>query len=360
MGFVGTRPILRDLPGKPVMRNFSRLIILLVVILTLAESQCHSATENWQNERSTLKLVREINVGSGPISAYHIDLQSSLIFAGTLDGRIRIVSPAGAVLNEHQVTSGSIEQLLYSHNEQTLVILGLPPPIQLWHITKQEKIGTLVGPFGHYETMALSPDGRVVAALAARAGGGQILIWDVAGQKLQRTIDDVKLAGRLVFTPDGKKIVGAGNGMIVDDVATGALLANKVVTAKGIGLHALSNDGRWLAVKTVVKVTENGESEVWIYEIASWRRVAVLKNVASSINSLSFSPNNSWLAAGSGYIGGYGGHYGRLYLWRTSNWVRQFDDVTHFEAILSVRFSSDSKTLISADSNGLVKYWQIK
>src|SRR5262249_45699223 len=83
--------------------------------------------------------------------------------------------------------------------------------------------GRLVGGVhvkGTLETLDFSPDGTRVAAAGL---AGDIVIWNIAGHKLERTIRHGQLTLAIRFSPDGKEIAAGDVPGNVDfwDVATG-------------------------------------------------------------------------------------------------------------------------------------------
>jgi WD40 repeat protein len=257
----------------------------------------------------------------------------------------------------------SIEQILHSQKEDVIAVLG-SKEIELWNLTKRTKIRSLVGPLGYYQKITLSPDQRTLAASANRLPAqGQIAIWNIAEGRLLKTVENpngkLKIAGPLLFTSNGTKLlVGAQGGVIIIDAVSGKLEREIVAHAQGeIHSMALSADGRSLAVSFSRSPSESSiSSEISVLDLVTYRQSALLSGVAMFPNSLIYSLDGSQLLAGSGTVGSQG----HLQIWRTTDWRKWFDDVIHVDRILSMQYSVEGTLLVSVDGSGFIKYWRLK
>jgi WD40 repeat protein len=101
--------------------------------------------------------------------------------------------------------SGSVEGLASQPDEHRLISAG--SDIRFWDVRTRRETGKLNPRSGLFISLALSPDGR---RLAAGASNGRIMIWDAASLEEVATLDghneEVK---QLAFTPDGDHLVSA-------------------------------------------------------------------------------------------------------------------------------------------------------
>ena len=105
---------------------------------------------------------------------------------------------------------------------------------------------------------------------------------------------------------------------------------------------AFSPGGQYLAVASGIGV--------WIYEVATSRALMLIPT-ASSVTSVSFSPDGATLASGSGN--------GTILLWDVATGEPIATLQGHTDWINSVSFSPDGATLASASSDGTVKLWDV-
>jgi WD40 repeat protein len=129
--------------------------------------------------------------------------------------------------------------------------------LELWE-TPSGKKRTLQQPTPAWSALALSPDGRLLAA-GARAGG-VVTLWDVAGRKRQAIIaghDPSRAVADVLFAPGGRVLASRDSGGEVRlwDVAAGRPLAT--LAASG-GPLAFAPDGRSLVAGTPGGVRRRG------------------------------------------------------------------------------------------------------
>jgi WD40 repeat protein len=127
-------------------------------------------------------------------------------------------------------------------------------------------------------------------------------IWDVASGRVDRDISGrmgwlFRLAfapgGRRVATvgdtPDGRPKAGVKGEVIVWDVTTG----REILSLPGRMCVAFSRDGRRLAAMAATRAVK-------IWDASTGREERVRTEFAGVINSVTFSPDGSRLAAGGG------------------------------------------------------------
>ena len=109
-------------------------------------------------------------------------------------------------------------------------------------------------------SMKFSPDGSWLAAAGSAlhgdgtcGGGGQVYIWDVAGDKLADTPSreltfDPTWLNQIDFSPDGKRLAGAGyaSGAVVWDLATGQAIVTLTGHSAAVNDIRFSPDGKYL------------------------------------------------------------------------------------------------------------------
>jgi WD40 repeat protein len=159
--------------------------------------------------------------------------------------------------------------------------------------------------------LAFSPDSRVLAAIAhdTRNWQGNVRLWDIAsGAELKQlgemksvgiAYQDGSLVASSAYSPDGSLLASNVGGLILWDVATG---------------------------KKVTNLSPN-----------------------YSPNSVAFSPDGRFLAAGFGD--------GTIGLW-DSGWMVNVP-WKHTDSVYSVAFSGDGRFFASGSSDGTIKVWEI-
>lgn len=221
-------------------------------------------------------------------------------------------------IKRHRFTVSSIE---FSPDGGQLVSCGWPPDtapdgrqhtIKVWDAKTGKELRGLK-PEGTLETIAFSPDGRLVAA----AAGHYIHVLDAAsGQEVRELGGNIGVTS-LMFSADGKKLASAGIappddkgvGLIVFDLdrpATGwtrlrdgrkllHIIADKAETFIGIDAKRVlrvvcSSDGRHVA-------SAHGDTAVRLWEPATGKEPRLLKGHTDDVWAIAFHPDGTRLAS---------------------------------------------------------------
>jgi WD40 repeat protein len=196
----------------------------------------------------------------------------------------------------------------------------------------QYKLVLQAPPAASVNSVAVSPDGTLVASAA---GEGGVRLYDARTGDLLRVIG----AGDrcVVFSPDGKTLTAAGFHMdklaALWDVQSGKRLQNFAGhTEWEVDATAISPDGKLMASTGVDK-------QILVWEIATGKLRHQLKDQPYRIAALVFSPDSATLATGGGEKS--------VKLWdmTTGKLRRSFEG--HRDWICTLAFSSDSKMIAS-------------
>jgi len=147
----------------------------------------------------------------------------------------------------------------------------------------------------------------------------------------------------LHFTPDDTRLIGAGGGVTIWDLATGQVITNWTFPGEGVYRAALSRDGTRLATGHLA-----GSVRVW--DIATSQVLQTLAGHASRVNSVDFSADGSRLVTSSSE--------GTAKVWDlpTSRLLQTF---THDDAIYQASFSPDGTRVVTASFDKTAKVWDV-
>jgi WD40 repeat protein len=159
--------------------------------------------------------------------------------------------------------------------------------IDIWDLKEGRRIRTISGDNGQVYRLALSRDGKW---LAARVDSG-VHVWEMPSGKPVKAFADLKLAGpdwSLAFAPDGRSLATGKRGRAhILEVPSGKVL--RVLPAEG-DLLAYSGDGQWLVA------TDEGRRNLCVVEAASGTLLQEIDNDARDVLGLAFSPDGHWVA----------------------------------------------------------------
>jgi len=193
-------------------------------------------------------------------------------------------------------------------------------------------------------SIVFSPDGNTIATGGA---DGKVRRWDaVTGKEIGTAIDPCQKHCQNVTYLDADTLVTFGFQETVKFWdATGK--AKLVFAGSELQVTALaySPDGRHVAVG-------GGDAPIRVWEAASGKQVAQLRDGMSGVTCLHFSPDGKWVVSGD-----YGGGL-RLWDWAKGGApIKNFSD--HKSSFYSVAFSPDGKSIASGDETGIVRVWAV-
>lgn len=137
----------------------------------------------------------------------------------------------------------------------------------------------------HGRSVALSPDGNLIASAAER-----VLLWNASTMTKIAPLEYESVVWSVDFSPDGRWLVSThGDGSIlIWDVENRELEANLREHSGGVRAIALSPDGKRLA-------TASEDHSVILWDTDHGRKETVLMAHGTRVSAAAFSPDGSWL-----------------------------------------------------------------
>jgi RNA polymerase sigma factor (sigma-70 family) len=259
---------------------------------------------------------------------------------------------SGKKRQELDAQSGHIFTLALSPDGALLATGSRKGGIPLWNLKTGELVRKL-GKEGGREcyTVAFSPDGKTLAAIERDAKNQDSLsLWDVAaGKELRRFSGDIGLWS-IAYSRDGKTLIAASSGAIrLLDAASGKEVGPTAGSPAFIGFATMSPDGRTLAYR------RNDDIRFW--DMRSGREFGSIDVKPNGILSLAFAPDGRTVAAS------VGDHVVNLWDMKTHKLLHrlQWDkkESPHAWWARALAFSPDGRLLASGDySTPIVRIWE--
>jgi WD40 repeat protein len=240
--------------------------------------------------------------------------------------------------------------LTSSFTPTPLALLGITQTITASNVENLREWGRLEN-VNSVECIQYSPDGSLIAAGLTN---GALLIWNVAGKKVQTWIipmDKREWNGSfyvpikaIAFSPNGQLLASPSRRFInIWKVSDGILVNQMDAFAYSSGL-AFSPDGRLLA---------SGDSDgirVWRMDTGGPMYSMDFNSPSGGYPRVAFSPDGNLLAIAS--------HETPKIMKINDGSLRSMED-PHTGGAMSVSFSPDSKLLASASSDGKINIWNV-
>jgi WD40 repeat protein len=336
------------------------------------------------------RLQKTFTIGPGWVTAVALSPDDRTVAAATV-GQFQAGAIPGGVVQLWDRASGKRLHQLSGHTsglldiafsrDSRVLVTAAPERTILWDVAGGKERGTLGGADGGGSRAALSSDGKV---LAVGCNDGAIRLWDLASGKLVR-----KLRGHnegvlaLALSPDGKTFASASHASSVvhlRDTSSGTPCLARSGHEERVGAVAYGPDGRTLA-------TASADGAVLLWDSRTGQELRVLAaadavGTAANWVTLAFAPDGKAVGHTRGYsvlvrevrtgkeVGRYPG--GAFTFSPDGKWIAcaevskvaedrgvavLHDRVTgrkvrdfwgHRTPLSWLRFSSDSRTLISA------------
>jgi RNA polymerase sigma factor (sigma-70 family) len=222
--------------------------------------------------------------------------------------------------------------------------------VRAWDLATGRELWQFRDHPGSIRAMALTPDGK---RLVTAGNDSTLRLWDLTTRRLVHDFGgkQAEWPHGLALSADGATLASLHNnrGVRLWDVASGKLLRHLPMEGDcTTGSLAFAPDGRTLAASCAL----NGgrERAVRLWDVATGAEVRRLPGHGGPLDALAFSPDGRTLLWG-------GQHETTLWLWevRTGGVRRQLRG--HRDQIACVAFTPDGRRLVSGSADGTALVW---
>ncbi len=243
---------------------------------------------------------------------------------------------------------GTVYNVVFSSDGQRLAGAAAGGKLILWDATTYQPVAE----FKHdlpISNFMLSPDGPWVAVMTSGSWGPvELVVWDIFTHE-RRTLAELKGLPNhtnVVFSPDSKWLaasLGYGAPVTIWETQTWPEITQLERPPGFIRQLTFSPDGRWLAV--IVDNMEMG-NKIMIWEVPAWQVAAPL-DMADGVQTIVFSPDSQWLAAGLG---------DEAQLWEVAT-GKLLARMPHENQVPAVTFSHNGQWIATGSIDRTVRIW---
>jgi WD40 repeat protein len=332
----------------------------------VATTSLDQTTRMWEfatgKERHQFRRSGSVNAGEEmPAGLAVFTPDSKVLAVAWNDGRIRLWDVADGKDHGHFENSAHrgapASTLTFSPDARILALGGQDGSVHLREVATGRLVRDLQGfktpdpngPLGGMPgvtLLAYARDGKTLAvggydfsALGMLNGTGNVptvRLLELATGKERRRL---RFKSNPFGDPDSPHIVGMNVMFNAAMILNGDLPTN----SEGLANAAFSPTGKSLAV--------GAGNSIILWDLASGRTVRSLGSTSSLSGSIAFSPDGKLLAAGSAD--------GLIYLWDTATGTALIERQGHRGPVQSVTFTRDGKTLISGGTDTTALVWDV-
>jgi WD40 repeat protein len=297
------------------------------------------------------RRVRSVRAGR-TVNAVAVNRSGTLLAVAARSRVVLYGMRSGRVERVLEANAGQVQTVAFSPDGRMLAAgtvgdSNYPPAVPIWDTTSGRLLKLIGAPNAvtAINAVAFSPDGDTLASGGATLGtDASLILWDARPAPGFRVLRAGAAVNGVAFSPNGEQVAATG---IDDKVIIWDLRSGRRRTVPGGGggeAVAFSPDGRTLAVGAA-------DATVTLFDAATGRQLKVMSGHTDAVFSVAFSPNGKLLASGSADQ--------KVIIWNLSTGKPMRVLPGHTAQVNAVAFSQNGSRLAAAGNDNLIIVWNV-
>ncbi|MBT2418174.1 trypsin-like peptidase domain-containing protein [Streptomyces sp. ISL-22] len=289
-------------------------------------------------DATTMKTLRRFPAHDNALNAVAFSPDSRILATAGADRLVRLWNPATGA---HRMTLGrhtdQVRAVAFHPKKDIIATAGDDSTVHLWNTANGKHLRALEGHTGHVRTVAFHPEED---AIATGSDDNTVRLWGTAdGTQLATIKEHTQPVTSVAFSPDGDNFATAdGYDVHLRDPATGE---SRTVLPDTAHLIAFSPDSKAFATAT--------DRFVQLWDTSTRAPRVTFAGHANAVLSLAFSPNSRTLATA--------GRDNTVRLWDATAGNDRTTLRGHTNAVFWLAFSPDGRTIASASADNSARLW---
>lgn len=279
-------------------------------------------------------------ITKNPVEALALAPDASVFVTGNNTGECCIWEASGKQLYTFKAHEGPVVKLVFFSDGQYFVSTGADSLVNFWDL-KGKLIRSLPKQKGIVRDIAIAPDGGRLATCTG--SDSTAIVWGSDGMFIHQLKGHKEDINAVAFSPDGKLLAtGSSDNTAIVWTQSGEML-KKFDAEAGIFAIAFSPDGQDILLGS-------GKPQIWRFQE---NQSFVFNTNYDPISSVTFSPDGQLIATNNILEP-------EVTIWQANGIkYRTLNGHAAGTSVRAIAFSPDYRTVITAGTDGSIKFWDI-